>query len=80
MPSRLFDRILTGTAIALVLGLSAAASAARAQDQSAIEALVAMPEPANLPPPSLADIAQPGETTGSTSINLPVPPDLPPPE
>jgi L,D-transpeptidase YcbB len=81
MPSRLFDRILTGTAIALVLGLSAAASAARAQDQSAIEALVPMPEPANVPPPTAADLDVPAtETTGSTAINLPDPPDLPPPE
>jgi murein L,D-transpeptidase YcbB/YkuD len=81
MPRRIFDRILTGSAIALVLGLSAAASPALAQGQSAIEALVPMPEPANVPPPTAADIDMSAtETTGSTAINLPDPPDLPPPE
>jgi murein L,D-transpeptidase YcbB/YkuD len=81
MPSWAFDRILTGTAIALVLGLSAAATPALAQSQSAIEALVPMPEPANVPPPTAADVGGlSAETTGSTVINLPDPPDLPPPE
>src|SRR3954453_10865309 len=82
MPSRRFDRILTGTAIALVLGLAATANVALAEDQKAIEALVPMPEPANMPPPSIADIAGPAETTGSTpstAVALPDPPELPPP-
>src|SRR5436305_8289479 len=79
MQGRRFDRILTGTAIALVLGL-AQAGPALAQSQSSIEALVPMPEPANLPPPSAADVGGPTtETTGSTAVNLPDPPDLPPP-
>jgi murein L,D-transpeptidase YcbB/YkuD len=79
MHGRRFDRILTGTAIALVLGLAQAAPAL-AQSQSAIEALVPLPEPANLPPPTAADVAGPAtETTGSTAVNLPDPPDLPPP-
>ena len=78
MQGRRFDRILTGTAIALVLGLRARGPDWR-QSQSAIEALVPMPEPANLPPPSIADLDPPTETTGSTVINLPDPPDLPPP-
>ncbi len=81
MPSRAFDRILTGTAVALILGLSAA-TPVLAQSQPAIEALVPMPEPANVPPPSAADVADKGETTGSTpsaAINLPDPPDFPPP-
>jgi murein L,D-transpeptidase YcbB/YkuD len=82
MQGRRFDRLLTGTAIALALGLTAAAdrALAQAQDQSAIEALVPMPEPANVPPPSVADVsALATETTGSTAIVLPDPPDLPPP-
>src|SRR5436309_743183 len=80
MQGRRFDRLLTGTAIALALGLTAAADPAQAQikDQSAIEALVPMPEPANVPPPTAADIGAP-ETTGSTALVLPDPPDLPPP-
>ena len=82
MRSRRFDRILTGTAIALVLGLASTGNIARAQDEKAIEALVPMPEPANVPPPSIADVGGAPETTGSTNstaIVLPDPPDLPPP-
>src|SRR5436305_13285867 len=82
MPSRRFDRMLTGTAIALVLGLAATTSPALAQDQKAIEALVPMPEPANMPPPGIADIGGAAETTGSTTsttVALPDPPELPPP-
>src|SRR5947209_511510 len=79
MQGRPFERILTGTAIALVLGL-AQLSPALAQSQSAIEALVPMPESANLPPPSAADVGgATTETTGSTAVSLPEPPDLPPP-
>src|SRR5437868_4046945 len=78
MQGRPFDRILTGTAIALVLGL-AQAGPALTQSQSSIEALVPMPEPANLPPPTAADVGPMTETTGSIAINLPDPPDLPPP-
>jgi murein L,D-transpeptidase YcbB/YkuD len=82
MQGRPFDAILTGTAIALVLSLSApSAWAQNQQDQQAIEALVPMPEPANVPPPTAADVGGPvTESTGSASvINLPDPPDLPPP-
>jgi murein L,D-transpeptidase YcbB/YkuD len=81
MPSRRLDRILTGTALALILGLGAA-NPAVAQDQKSIEELVPMPEPANVPPPTIADIGGAAETTSSTNstaIALPDPPDLPPP-
>ncbi|MGB9370259.1 MAG: L,D-transpeptidase family protein [Xanthobacteraceae bacterium] len=73
---------MTGTALALVLGLAAAANPALAQDDKSIEALVPMPEPANMPPPTAADVGGAPETTGSTgasAIVLPDPPDLPPP-
>jgi murein L,D-transpeptidase YcbB/YkuD len=80
MQGRRFDRLLTGTAIALALGLATAAHPALAQDEKSIEALVPMPEPANVPPPTAADVGGPTTgTTGSTAINLPDPPDLPPP-
>ena len=81
MHGRCFEQILTGTALALVLGLGVTApAAAQSQDKAAIEAQVPMPESANLPPPSAADVAAPADdTTGSTAINLPDPPDLPPP-
>ena len=61
--SRRFDRILTGTAIALVLGLGSAPPVL-AMDETAVEAAVPMPEPANIPPPSAADVG--GPTTGTT--------------
>src|SRR6185503_2976248 len=80
MQGRRFDRILTGTAIALVVGMAAATIPALAQSQSAIEALVPMPEPANVPPLTAADVGGPVTgTTGSIAIVLPDPPDLPPP-
>src|SRR3954447_26006072 len=79
MQGRCFDRILTGTAIALVLGLTQAGPGL-AQSQSSIEALVPMPESADVPPPSAADVGGPiTDSTGPTAINLPDPPDLPPP-
>src|SRR5262245_36582681 len=82
MHGRRYDRILTGTAVALVLALAATPVSAQndqlTDDQAAIEARVPLPEPANMPPPTIADIADPApETTGA--INLPDPPDLPPP-
>src|SRR5215216_1354379 len=82
MHGRVFDRFLTGTAVALALSLASIPSAfAQGQpSQQAIEAAVPLPEPANVPPPTAADVSGPGaETTGSTVINLPDPPDLPPP-
>ncbi len=81
MHGRCFDRILTGTAIALILGLGSLnpAVAQTSQDEAAIEAKVPIPEAANMPPPSAADVTTP-ETTGTTNaVNLPEPPDLPPP-
>src|SRR4051794_8935434 len=81
MHGRRFDRILTGTAIALVLGLGSLnpAVAQTSQDQALIEAKIPLPESANMPPPSAADVAAP-ETTGTTNaVYLPEPPDLPPP-
>jgi hypothetical protein len=84
MHGRRFDRILTGTAIALILGLASAPAIAQTSqnspDNAAIEALVPLPEPANMPPPSAADVD--GPVTGTTTpsaVNLPDPPDLPPP-
>src|SRR4051794_10567350 len=81
MHGRRFDRVLTGTAIALILGLGSLhpALAQTSPDQAAIEARVPIPEAANVPPPTAADIAAP-EITGTTdAVNLPEPPDLPPP-
>ncbi|HXN43658.1 MAG TPA: murein L,D-transpeptidase, partial [Xanthobacteraceae bacterium] len=58
------DRVLAGTAIALIQitvlatgNFGAARAESLAQDLKAIEALVPLPEPADVPPPTIADIA-----------------------
>jgi murein L,D-transpeptidase YcbB/YkuD len=82
MHGRALDRFLTGTAIALALSLATAPTAlAQSQpSQQAIEAAIPLPEPADVPPLTAADVAPlDTEATGSTAINLPDPPDLPPP-
>jgi L,D-transpeptidase YcbB len=53
-----FDRLLAGTALAVIL--AAAVPPAHAQsDAAVIEAGVPVPEPANVPPPTAADIGLP---------------------
>jgi murein L,D-transpeptidase YcbB/YkuD len=58
MSIRGFDRVLAGTAVALVLSLGSALaqSPAPVLDEAAIQAAVPVPEPADVPPPSLADV------------------------
>src|SRR5262249_20602530 len=53
------DRLLTSTAIALALTLGSGAFALADDSTRAIEALVPVPEPANVPPPSVADVGGP---------------------
>src|SRR5882757_6563408 len=79
MHGRRFDRILTGTAIALILGLGSVnpTLAQTTPDQAAIEAKVPLPEAANMPPPTAADVG-PWITGTTNAVNLPEPPDLPP--
>src|SRR5438105_6163067 len=61
------DRILTGTAIALVLTVMAG-TPAMSVDSMEIEAAVPIPEAANLPPPTIADI---GPTTTASTPSTP---------
>jgi L,D-transpeptidase YcbB len=63
MRGRGLDYLLTGTALALILTLAGPATAAPDENSAAIEALVPVPEPANVPPPSIIDIG--GRTTAS---------------
>ena len=51
-----FDRILAGTALALVLTLSGQAQSQ--SNSSSIDAAVPVPEAADVPPPTAADIAK----------------------
>ena len=55
------DRVLAGTALALVLTLAGQASA-QSNNPAAIEAGVPVPEPANVPPPTAADLAKEAPT------------------
>jgi L,D-transpeptidase YcbB len=70
-----FDRIRTGTAIALVLSF-AYAGAAFAADPD-IDALVPIPEAADVPPPSIADVGGPATVpaapTNTSNAALPTP-------
>ena len=57
MRSARFEHLLAGTAIALALGLTPYVGKAFSQSERAIAAAVPMPESADLPPPSIKDIA-----------------------
>ena len=55
------DRVLAGTALALVLTLAGQASA-QSNNPAAVEAGVPVPEPANVPPPTASDLAKEAPT------------------
>jgi L,D-transpeptidase YcbB len=63
MYGRSIERLLTGTALALALTLAGPAVAATDEISAAIEALVPVPEPAGVPPPSIADVGGPATGT-----------------
>jgi murein L,D-transpeptidase YcbB/YkuD len=66
-----FDRLFATTALVLALSVSAQAQVIQpAQDMPSaadVESRVPMPEPANMPPPSAADVAQQPDAVGSTN-------------
>ena len=65
--------LLTGTALALALMVAGPATAAPDENSAAIEALVPVPDPANMPPPTIADIG------GAATANVtPKPTDMAP--
>jgi murein L,D-transpeptidase YcbB/YkuD len=76
MNGRSLDRLLTGSALALALVLAGPALGAPDENSAAIEALVPVPEPANVPPPSLADVGGPATAavTPQASESTPAPP------
>jgi len=65
MRSLRFDCILATTALALVTGVGAAT--AQGLDARAVEALIPVPEPAEVPPPSVADLGEPAQAPGKPS-------------
>ena len=62
-----FDRIRTGTAIALILSLACVAPAFAADPD--IDALVPIPEAADVPPPSIADVGGPAAASAPPSTS-----------
>src|SRR6266566_5538471 len=65
MRSLRFDCILATTALALVTGVGAAT--AQGLDARAVEALIPVAEPAEVPPPSVADLGEPAQAPGKPS-------------
>lgn len=62
-----FDRLLATTALMVALGIPAQAQViTETPSAAAVESKVPMPEPANVPPPTAADVAQPA-VVGSTT-------------
>src|SRR6266508_1656373 len=72
-----YEQILAGTALALVLSVTAGPAAAAPVTEAEIEAAVPLPDLPNLPPPTIADIGPvPTSTISTPSISpeLPIPP------
>src|SRR3954466_10183736 len=72
MASVRFEHLLAGTAIALALALTPYASSALAASDAEITAAVPMPESADLPPPSIKDLA-PAEAAAAAPAATPAP-------
>jgi len=80
-----FDRLLAGTALALILAgtpLAYAQPANAPSDDAAISAAVPVPEPADVPPPTAADIGAPTAEAApakvETAVQAPQPATTPP--
>jgi murein L,D-transpeptidase YcbB/YkuD len=70
------DRVLAGTALALILALPAGIGHAEPDTPAALEAAVPMPE-APLPPPTIADVNVAPATEASAAITAPAPAAMP---
>ena len=73
MSGRGLNRIVAGTALALVLASAYGAAAAPLDDAKAIEALIPMPDMFDVAPPTAADVG--GPTTGTATATTPADPD-----
>lgn len=62
-----FDCILAGIALALLPAMSGNALAGPVEDEARIEAAIPVPEPANVPPPTAADIGVLAPEAGATA-------------
>src|SRR5215211_2160061 len=86
MRGQRFERLLAASALAVMFAAtSGLAASAGMTEERAIEAAIPVPEPANLPPPTPADVAQsraasiPAEADIDARIPLPESANLPPP-
>jgi murein L,D-transpeptidase YcbB/YkuD len=71
-----FDRLLAGTALALILAgtpLAYAQTANAPSDEAAISAAVPLPEPADVPPPTAADIGAPSAEASPAKVETAAP-------
>src|SRR5262245_40474094 len=85
MRGQRFERLLAASALAVIFAAtSGLAASAGMTEGRAIEAAIPLPEPANLPPPSVADVTNsPAASVPAAEIEsripLPESPNLPPP-
>src|SRR5215208_4231463 len=86
MRGQRFERLLAASALAVIFAATSGLAAwAGMTEERAIEAAIPVPEPANLPPPTAADVAQsraasvPAEADIDARIPLPESANLPPP-
>jgi murein L,D-transpeptidase YcbB/YkuD len=83
MRGQRFERLLAASALAVIVAAtSGVAASAGMTEGRAIEAAIPIPEPANLPPPTAADVgASPAATTADIEARIPLPEsaNLPPP-
>ncbi len=77
MPGIRVDRLLASTAVLLLLAGAPAGSIAAPMTDQDISAAVPMPEPANLPPPTTADFADPAATQSATPAAIADKPAVP---
>jgi L,D-transpeptidase YcbB len=86
MRGQRFERLLAASALAVIFAAtSGLAASAGMTDERSIEAAIPVPEPANLPPPTAADMAKPSAASAPAAaeiearIPLPESANLPPP-
>src|ERR1700750_2849534 len=72
MANARFEQLLAGTAVALALALTPYASSAFAATDETVTAAVPMPESADLPPPSIKDVA-PTRPEAPAAVTKPTP-------
>jgi murein L,D-transpeptidase YcbB/YkuD len=76
------ERLLAASALAVIFAATSGLAASAGMTERAIEAAIPLPEPANIPPPSAADVApSPAVAAADIEARIPLPEsaNLPPP-